>query len=132
MNAKSDDVIHHPVGSASTIKIMRGSDSLHLESAGKLTTSVGSRTGRTLGMNNAAPRLTGHWLHGSPSKVKASIDGCVMHDNGVELGAAFGRFCLRSTESGTSLVGTFAWTGRALQANVKKMEGLVLRICIRP
>ena len=30
-----------------------------------------------------------------------------------------------------SLVGTFAWTGDALQAECEEMEGLVLRICIR-
>jgi hypothetical protein len=58
-------------------------------------------------MNDAAPRLCGHWLHRLSSKDKAGIDGCVMHDNRVELGAAFGRFCLRSTASGMSLVGTF-------------------------
>jgi hypothetical protein len=57
-------------------------------------------------MNDAAPRLCGHWLHRLSSKDKAGIDGCVMHDNRVELGAAFGRFCLRSTASGMSLVGT--------------------------
>jgi hypothetical protein len=66
--------------------------------------SVGSRTWRTLGMNDAAPRLCGHWLHRLSSKDKAGIDGCVMHDNRVELGAAFGRFCLRSTAFGMSLV----------------------------
>src|SRR5260221_10339798 len=60
---------------------------------------------------------------GFTSKVKASIDSCVMHDNRVELGAAFGRLCLRSTASGMSLVGTFAWTGRALQAECEEMEG---------
>jgi hypothetical protein len=77
-------------------------------------------------MNDAAPRLCGHWLHGLSSKVKASIDGCVMHDNRVELAGAFGRFCLSSTASGMSLVGSFAWTGRALQAECEEMEGVGL------
>jgi hypothetical protein len=39
----------------------------------------------------------------------------------IELAAAFGRF-LRSTASGMSLVGTFAWTGRALQAECECLE----------
>jgi hypothetical protein len=43
-------------------------------------------------MNDSAPRLCRHWLHGLSSKVQASIDGCVMHDNRIELRAAFGRF----------------------------------------
>ena len=77
-------------------------------------------------MNDAAPRLCGHWRHGLSSKVKASIDGCVMHDSRVKLGAAFERSCLRSTASDTSLVGSFAWTGRALQAECEEMEGVGL------
>jgi hypothetical protein len=51
-------------------------------------------------MNDAAPRLCEHWLHGLSSKAKAGIDGFVMHDDRLELRAAFGRFCLRSTASG--------------------------------
>ena len=77
-------------------------------------------------MNDAAPRLCEHWLHGLSSKAKAGIDGFVMHDDRLELRAAFGRFCLRSTASGMSLVGTFAWTGRALQAECEEMEGVGL------
>jgi hypothetical protein len=71
-------------------------------------------------MNDAAPRLCGHWLHRLSSKDKAGIDGCVMHDNRVELGAAFGRFCLRSTASGMSLVGTFETCQPALRMSVHR------------
>jgi len=121
MKAKSDDVIQHPVAR----RQYKNYAVAAIVCAGKLSRSVGSRTRRTLATNDAAPRLCGHWLHGLSSKVKASIDGCVMHDR-LEWEAVFGRFCLRSTASGMSLVGTFAWTGRALQAECEEMEGVGL------
>src|SRR5258708_33745267 len=119
MKAKSDDVIQHPVAR----RQYKNYAVAAIVCAGKLSRSVGSRTRRTLATNDAAPRLCGRWLRGLSSKVKASIDGCVIHDNRVELAAAFGRSCLRSTASGMSLVGSFAWTGRALQAEWEGMEG---------
>ena len=66
------------------------------------------------------------------SKAKARANGFVMHNNRVELRAAFGRFCLRSTACGMSLVSTFAWNGRAPQAECEDIEGVALRIGIRP
>jgi hypothetical protein len=34
--------------------------------------------------------------------------------------------------TGKTAVDPFVWTGRALQAGCEQMEGVVLRICIRP
>ena len=83
-------------------------------------------------MNGSASRLCEHWLQGLSSKAKARVNGFVMHDTRLESRAAFGRFGLRSTASGMSLVGTFAWNGRAPQGECEDIEGLALRIGIRP
>jgi hypothetical protein len=39
---------------------------------------------------------------------------------------------VRVTRGGISAVDPSVWTGRALQAGCEQMEGVVLRICIRP